>query len=712
MMKRVLQSVILVLVVLGLFAVAQPSPSLAGGEERVMVEFAPGRSAAVRVALQRVGGNIHHQLDNLNVFAVTLPSAAIEGLWRNPNVVAIEEDVLRYPMAETIPWGVDAVQAPEVWSTGATGSGITVCIIDSGYYTDHEDLRSSPDVVTGEGDWSTDLCGHGTHVAGTIAAVRDNNLGVVGVSPDVSLFIVKVFGGADCGWAYSSDLIAASQVCADNGADIISMSLGGSRQNPRERRQFDALYSRGILSIAAAGNDGNTAYSYPASYSSVVSVAAVDVENAIADFSQQNDQVELAAPGVGVLSTVPWDATTNTLTVDSVEYDVAHIDYAAYGTASGDLADGGLCLSTGDWEGKIVLCQRGDISFYDKVMNVQSSGGAAAVIYNDEPGNFLGTLGDGASSTIVALSISQEDGEFLVDKKVGQNAVIVSTAPVPGSSYEAWDGTSMATPHVSAVAALLWGASPNSTNADIRDAMAQTALDLGTTGRDNAYGYGLVQADAAYTFLGGGSVDRPPTVFLTAPADGATVADAVIVSADAVDDVAVTQVTFFVDGAIINVDADGDDGWAVSWDTATLADGSAVVSVAATDTVGQTATDSIEVTVDNFVDPPPAGLKIYVLDFTLSGKAAGPNKSATAVVTIGDSNGNVVSDATVTGTWSGDYDAPVSGLTAADGTVVFQTPKVRIAGATFTFTVDNVTKDGAGYDPTLSEVPFTLSVTP
>jgi serine protease len=273
---------------------------------------------------------------------------------------------------------------------------------------------------------------------------------------------------------------------------------------------FNALYNtNGILSIAAAGNEGTNAHSYPASYDSVVSVAAIDSNKVVADFSQYTNQVELAAPGVGVLSTVPYLDSTS-ITVDGVTYAAGHVDFSARGTASGALANGGLCDTTNSaWSGKVVLCERGVISFYDKVRNVQLSGGAAAAIYNNVPGGFLGTLGDGNSSTIVGISLSQEDGQYLVANKLGQGATVSSTYAAPASGYEYYDGTSMATPHVSAVAALVWSSNPTATNAEIRQVLRDTAEDLGAAGRDNYYGYGLVQAKAAIDALGGGGGGDP-----------------------------------------------------------------------------------------------------------------------------------------------------------------------------------------------------------
>ena len=537
-----------------IFAAAVPAMG-APQRARVFVEFAPGAKAQVRTALEGNGAEFFYSFDDQNTFVVSVPEKALKGLANNPNIVDIEEDVLRFPISitpneqsallsdvvvpgeETIPYGVEAVQALDVWDQDSdglvdagspAGDGVTVCIIDTGFYSAHEDLTGA-DLLGGmsqvDDNYARDGYGHGTHVAGTIGA-QNNGIGVVGVAPNVSFYIVKYFGD-DGAATYASDLIAASNDCAANGADIISMSLGGGRSSNREKRNFDSLYAAGVLSIAAAGNDGNTEYSYPASYASVMSVAAIDEFNAIADFSQQNDQVEIAAPGVAVLSTLPY-IDTNSMTVDGVSYQVNHVEYSGRGTASAPLADGGLCAATdGSWAGKVVLCERGDVSFYDKVINVENSGGTAAVIYNNEPGNFLGTLGEGASSNIIGLSVSQEDGQYLVANKLGATASLSSDFNWPASGYEAWDGTSMATPHVSAVAALLWSEVPTATNADIREAMNATAFDLGTTGRDVTFGYGLVQAADALAYLGGGTppTNTPPTVAITAPANGTSVED-------------------------------------------------------------------------------------------------------------------------------------------------------------------------------------------
>jgi subtilisin family serine protease len=278
------------------------------------------------------------------------------------------------------------------------------------------------------------------------------------------------------------------------------MSLGGSSKSRPEQLTFDALYEEGVLSIAAAGNGGDDKAHYPASYESVVSVAAIDATYTVADFSQFNDQTELAAPGVSVLSTVPYVPNSFLFVADQA-YAGLPMEYSPYGSATGPLADGDKCLESGDWDGMVVLCERGDADFVDKVTNVENGGGVAAIIYNNEPGLFSGTLGK-KGDYIVALSISQEDGLAALSF-VGQEATAQSSESVPGSSYEAWGGTSMATPHVSGVAALLWSVNPAWTNVQIRDAMAATAMDLGDEGWDVHYGYGLVQAYDALQYLQG-----------------------------------------------------------------------------------------------------------------------------------------------------------------------------------------------------------------
>lgn len=469
--------------------------------ERVIVGFQPGAKANVQAMVERNGGQKVVDLSNDNAMAITIPAQALRGLQNNPNVLYVEEDVKRELFSSEFepnaPYGISMVQADQV--SAAVASNRTVCVIDSGYDLGHPDLQTN--AVTGvwdsgTGNWYTDENGHGTHVTGTIAALA-NGIGVVGVVPNgqMNLHIVKVFGAN--GWAYSSSLIAAADQCANYGANVINMSLGGSFSSTTERNAFARLNNDGVLSIAAAGNDGSTRSSYPASYDAVVSVAAIDRNKQHASFSQRNSQVEIAAPGVDVMSTVPRGMGQLSLfNVGGSSYGAIAMDGSPDGDVSGALVDCGLGTSTCQGvQNSICLIERGQVSFADKVLACQNGGGRGAVIYNNEAGDLNGTLGN-VSVNIPAVGISQESGQS-AKNHLGSTAQV----NVGASHWASFNGTSMASPHVAGVAALVWSHFPECTNNEIRAALNATAEDLGASGRDNLYGYGLVQAKDAYDYL-------------------------------------------------------------------------------------------------------------------------------------------------------------------------------------------------------------------
>ena len=462
--------------------------------------------AAAKSAVAAAGGKVALDLPKHGAFAAHLPAQAMNGLKNHPAIDYIEADVKRYPFAEVTPYGIGMVQADLLSDAGAASR--TVCIIDSGYNLGHEDLPAGVNItgsddIGGAGPWATTEASHGTHVAGTIAALANNGLGVVGVNPNgiLKLHIVRVFN-AD-GWAYSSTLVGALDECEAHGANVINMSLGGSFKSRTEDKAFNAADGRGVLSIAAAGNDGNTRKSYPASYDSVVSVAAVDSNGNVASFSQQNAAVELAAPGVHVKSTVPMGSgREGSSTVNGVSYPTDGMEGSPVASATGTLVDCGIgtsaCPGGG---GQICLIARGTIAFSDKVLACQAGGGAGAIIYNNAAGPLSGTLG-GVVTTIPSVGVSDTDGALML-AQLGTTASVALSA----TNYAYFDGTSMATPHVAGVAALVWSYNPAWTNNEVRAALQATAIDLGPAGRDAAYGYGLIQAKAALDFL-----SAPPPV--------------------------------------------------------------------------------------------------------------------------------------------------------------------------------------------------------
>jgi subtilisin family serine protease len=510
-MKKTMFTVTRLCAGLGLAFAVLGSANAAVETTRVVVTFKAGSEAAklARAAIANAGGRIKVEIDGNNI-AVELPKAAAAALTKHTAIARIEQDAPRYPLALTtpsdgtpyklgqlVPYGIALTQADKLKDTNAGNRKI--CIIDSGYALGHEDLQNNANVtgeddIGGAGPWSTDGSHHGTHVAGTISAINQLDKGVVGVLPNkkIKLHIVKVFGD-DGAWAYSSTLSAAAKKCQAAGANVISMSLGGPLPNAAERTTFANLQTAGILSIAAAGNGGNTLTSYPAGYPAVMSVAAVDENAAWASFSQSNKDVEISGPGVGVLSTVPMGTGSEpALEVGGTEYAPGAMDGSPVASTTAPLADFGLgdAIDT-SVSGKVCLIQRGNIAFSDKVLNCQNSGGVGAVVYNNVAGGFAGTLG-GVATTIPSVTASDTDGAAML-AQLGQSA----TVAVEATNYAYFDGTSMATPHVSAVAALVWSFHTSCTGEQIRQSLNKSAKDLNIAGRDNKTGYGLVQAKAA-----------------------------------------------------------------------------------------------------------------------------------------------------------------------------------------------------------------------
>ena len=390
--SKVAVAVKMLVAAIAMGSVVGAASAAAPDHTRVIVKFKPGHGASMKSAVAAAKGNVKLEIFGMDAMAVEVPLTALKGLQNNPNVEYVEEDHKRYPFAlsspstgtpyalgQSVPYGIKQVQADQLPDTNSGNRRI--CIIDSGIDRAHEDLTGNAVNMTGQydsgtGNWYTDENSHGTHVAGTIAAVNNSGVGVVGVNSNrrIKLHIVKVFGAS--GWAYSSDLSSAANQCASAGSNVISMSLGGPTYNATENSTFSNLASRGILNIAAAGNAGNTSISYPAGYSAVMMVGAIDEFKQWATFSQYNSKVEITGPGVAVMSTVPL--------------------------------------------------------------------------------------------------------------------------AVKGVKYANFNGTSMSTPHVAGVAALVWSYFPTCTGNQIRTSLTKSAQDLGPVGRDTKFGFGLVQARTAY----------------------------------------------------------------------------------------------------------------------------------------------------------------------------------------------------------------------
>jgi subtilisin len=204
---------------------------------------------------------------------------------------------------QTMPWGVMKIGAPSAWER-ATGKGVRVGIVDTGVNVNHPDLhyniQGGFDAIS-ETEEVIDDNGHGTHVAGTIAAL-DNNFGVVGVAPEAHIYAAKSFDSKGRGMA--SDIIQGIEWCIAQGVHIINMSFGTSESSKALQLAISKAAEAGIILIAASGNSGgqNTVL-YPARDPHVVAVAACTKEDRIAEFSSSGPEVDITGPGEDIYST-------------------------------------------------------------------------------------------------------------------------------------------------------------------------------------------------------------------------------------------------------------------------------------------------------------------------------------------------------------------------------------------------------------------------
>jgi len=433
-----------ILFIAGIFGVGMTASAQSAASEntpvKVFIHFADTPGQSERGLVRAFGGKITHSYTIIPAVAAEIPENSIEGLLRNPNIVAIEEDHkvealgITYDPEYSNAWGVERIESGVAHENSNKGTGVKIGIIDSGINYDHPDLapnyRGGYDFYYYDND-PMDVYGHGTHVAGTACAADNDNgsanpkLGVVGVAPNCDLYSLRVLG--DNGSGYESDIVYAIQwalgdsidlywngVYQDSVAgerlDVVNLSLGSSQAySLASELTFARAADEGLIIVAAAGNSGNRAGKgtntiYPANYDSVIAVGATNSSDKRASFSSTGPNVELTAPGESVYST--WNDNQG-------HYDPQPV-----------------CRGTLE-----------DIN------------------------------GDG-----------QPDGEC----------------------YKYGSGTSMASPHVAGVAALIISSGLVSDtngngriNDEVRALMDSTAIDLGASGRDDKYGFGLVNVNNA-----------------------------------------------------------------------------------------------------------------------------------------------------------------------------------------------------------------------
>lgn len=464
----------------------------------------------------RYGLRVQKSFSTIDAVTVQLDDPSIlASLQNDPDVEFIEPVPMRYKMSlstnQLLPaienglYGLVTTKANQVHQRGIMGTGINVGVADTGLDYKHPDIapnyKGGIDAVSNDNDpwWNEDPAeNHGTHVAGTIVAAN-NSVGVLGVAPSANLFHARVLGPRG---GTAADVMEGVQWLVETaGCRVVNLSLGGGGKSKIEEEFYAKMRSKGAVIVCASGNEAAKRPSYPANYKTNIAVGAVDSDNEIAPFSNTGKRLDIVAPGVRVLSSLPTNTSTEAFIAANSEYQALPLLFSGLTEGVNKPVVDCKLGKPGDFPaevaGNIALIRRGDNSFAEKVLNAMQAGAAAVIIFNNDAGNFLGTLNNpktpDGKAWIPAVSVSDVDGAQLLKQASQSSATVVNKR----SSWGELNGTSMATPHVSGVVALIFAANPSLTPAQAEDILLSTAVDLGTVGFDTIYGRGLVNAAAA-----------------------------------------------------------------------------------------------------------------------------------------------------------------------------------------------------------------------
>ncbi|OPL07636.1 MAG: hypothetical protein AVO33_04475, partial [delta proteobacterium ML8_F1] len=467
------------------------------------------RSSSIRdQMLSSLGGEIDRHFDFINASVVTLTPSEARELAATEGVAYLEPDYPVYALdtsdPEWIPWGVAEVFGEAAFPypqwENLSMEDIKVGVMDTGIRTDHPELSVAGGTSIIGGTYQ-DYYRHGTHVAGTIAAAV-NNEGVVGIAPEIGLYAIKVLN--DSGNGSYSDIIEGIEWAIENDIHILNMSLGGQEYSDALKTAVDEAYSEGLLLVAAAGNRGNDHEPiYPAAFESVIAVAASDATGNIAAISNAGEAIELIAPGANILSTSIDETTYGMVTVGGQGYgaspfggsplgtvsDVPVVDIG-YGNDSDETNQALIDAGVGAGDDWIALSRVYDTTPETEIADAASKGAVGVVVINNdydedyEMGAYDGT------TDIPAASVSNESGMAIAGGDLSSGVLRIARG-----RYETMSGTSMASPHVAGVAALVWAQDRTLTNEEVRNRLKEKAFDLGLDA--NYQGSGLVRADLA-----------------------------------------------------------------------------------------------------------------------------------------------------------------------------------------------------------------------
>jgi subtilisin family serine protease len=469
------------------------------------------------------GARTEKFLKNINMVIIrSADPERIEGLRRNIHVKFIEEESFfpappmdppsmplvsnshrGEPAQGELSWGVMAVKAPEAWLY-TRGAGVRVLVIDGGMDIQHPDLKNrlekGKSFLTGL-DYFFDDNGHGTHVAGIIAADGGAGFGIKGVAPEAKLLIGKVCSLHKCNLLSVNEAIDWG---ISEKVDVINLSLGFDTYSQSQAEALTRAEAAGITVVASSGNESVDHVGFPGSLDTVLSVGSVDEQMQRAKSSQFGPELDVVAPGVRVFSTFPIGMGRRDLVtsiVKGVSHDLNARLAGNYTEPLQPIEGDTVYVGTGtieevqgkDLTGKIVLMSRGAIPYGEKAANVISQNVKAIVVFNNESGIFSLKIADPVN--VPVFNIEQTAGEDLLTT-LNQNTPLTLRVSRAISDYSFNSGTSMASPHVAGVAALLKAFNRNLTPKEVRAIVVSTAQPLGPSA-GNEFGAGLVDAQRA-----------------------------------------------------------------------------------------------------------------------------------------------------------------------------------------------------------------------
>lgn len=476
----------------------------------------------------RTGVVTQRVLKNLELIIVEGTDDSVESLRQNPDVDfvdhlrVIEAPKKRFSLPfETFnqnaeidtPWGILAVEAPITWLETDGARGIKVLVLDTGIDKDHPNIASrfveGRNLISFGG--SDDLPypyfdeqGHGTHVAGTILADGGTG-GVVGVAPNASLYSGKVCNNGCPG----SAILAGVDWAIEAKMDVVNMSLGGAFGSPTAQRAYQKAEDNNVVIIAASGNDGRGSVGFPAGYPSVLSVGAISENLEIAPFSNWGSNLDVVAPGVDVLSSFPQGTGREAITsVNFVEGEEEALNALSIdGSTVGEAKDVPLVYvglgTEADYEGvdlkgKIALVSRGEITFGDKAKGAILAGAEAIIIFNNVPNESLNAT-FGEPLDIPGVGLTMEEG-LRIKESINNDertSALTGSVSILATDFGTISGTSMATPHVAGVAALVRAINPELNASEVKDILINSSIPSMNDNSENKYGNGIINARQA-----------------------------------------------------------------------------------------------------------------------------------------------------------------------------------------------------------------------